>query len=83
MSFRGRGGSDRGGRGSFGGGRGGFGGGRGGSRGGFGGGRSDYNSQPSVFEQIGLVDKIVEGKIICKCTHADVPILRRDVSLEN
>ena len=61
---RGRGDRGRGGRGDRG-------------RGGRGGGmRRDYGP-PAEVVQIGLVDKVVEGKLICKCTHKDVPILRR------
>lgn len=62
---------------------------RGGSRGGFrggrGGGRGGGQSfgPPAEVHQIGKVDKIVEGKLICECTHKDVPILRRKVFYQN
>ena len=69
----GRGGPIGGGRGDRGRGRGGRGGDRGG-RGGFQ--RRDFGPPAEVIK-IGVIDKIVEGKLICKCTHKDVPILRR------
>ena len=82
---RGRGfGGSRGGFGdSRGGSRGGFGGSRGGFRGGRGGGQRRDAGPPSTVVQIGKVEKIVEGKIICECTHRDVPILRRKVYYQN
>lgn len=54
---------------------------RGGGRGGAGGGRSF--GPPAEVTQVGIVDKVVEGKLICNCTHKDVPILRRKVYFQN
>lgn len=56
-----------------------------GGRGGFGGrgGRGGFNSAPSVFEVIGESEKVIEGKVIAKVTHANVPILRREVYLKD
>ena len=65
----------------------GFGGSRGGPRGGFRGGRGGGARRdagpPAVVVQVGKVDKIVEGKLICECVHRDVPILRRKVYYQN
>ena len=47
-------------------------------RGGGFGARRDFGP-PAEVVQVGIVDKIVEGKLICRCTHKDVPILRRYV----
>ena len=69
-----RGGPRGGGRGSFG---------RGGRGGGRGGGGARSFGPPNEVIQIGLVDKIVEGKLICNWTHKDVPILRRRLYYQN
>ncbi len=54
-----------------------------GGRGGRGGApRRDFGP-PAVVVQVGKVDKIVEGKLICDCVHKDVPILRRKVFYQN
>lgn len=72
-------------RGGRGGDRGGFRGGRGGRGGGFRGGRGGGRDAgpPAEVVQIGKVDKVVEGKLICNCVHKDVPILRRKVFYQN
>ena len=48
-----------------------------------GGGRGGFSSAPSNFEKIGVALKEIEDKIICKCTHQNVPILRREVYLKD
>ena len=58
-------------------------GGRGGGFGGRGGApRRDFGP-PAEVVQVGRVDKVVEGKLICECVHKDVPILRRKVFYQN
>ena len=57
--------------------------GRGNARGGRGGGPRRDAGPPQQVAQIGIVDKIVEGKLICQCVHKDVPILRRKVFYQN
>ena len=52
-------------------------------RGGRGGGGQRSFGPPAEVIQVGIVDKIVEGKLICNCTHKDVPILRRKVYYKN